>query len=121
MSESALRDDIALLSRSLFERGFSVGSAGNISVAVEDGLLITPTNSCLGFLEPGRISKVDRQGRHISGDPPSKEIFLHRAFYETRPGTGADLSAPRVLRDAPRNGRGRSSSLHLRDRIVLPR
>lgn len=89
MSESALRDDIALLSRSLFERGFSVGSAGNISVAVEDGLLITPTNSCLGFLEPGRISKVDRQGRHISGDPPSKEIFLHRAFYETRPGTGA--------------------------------
>jgi len=89
MTETTLRDDIALLSRSLFERGFSVGSAGNISVAVEDGLLITPTNSSLGFLDPVRISKIDRHGRHLSGDPPSKEIFLHRAFYETRPGTGA--------------------------------
>ncbi|MGW1420055.1 3-oxo-tetronate 4-phosphate decarboxylase [Bradyrhizobium manausense] len=89
MTEAHLRDEIALLSRSLFARGFSVGSAGNISVTVEDGLLITPTNSCLGFLDPGRISKINRQGRHISGDPPSKEIFLHRAFYETRPGTGA--------------------------------
>lgn len=87
--EAKLRDDIARLSRSLFERGFSVGSAGNISAAVEDGLLITPTNSCLGFLDPARISKLDRDGRHVAGDPPSKEIFLHRAFYETRPGTGA--------------------------------
>ena len=89
MTEAELRDEIALLSRSLFERGFSVGSAGNISVAVEDGLLITPTNSCLGFLDPDRISMIDHHGRHISGDPPSKEIFLHRAFYETRPETGA--------------------------------
>ncbi|MDQ0512933.1 3-oxo-tetronate 4-phosphate decarboxylase [Ancylobacter amanitiformis] len=89
MNESRLREDIALLSRSLFERGFSVGSAGNISAAVEDGLLITPTNSCLGFIDPARISKLDRDGRHIAGDPPSKEIFLHRAFYETRPATGA--------------------------------
>ena len=89
MTEAELRDEIALLSRSLFERGFSVGSAGNISVAVEDGLLITPTNSCLGFIDPGRISMIDCHGRHISGDPPSKEIFLHRAFYETRPETGA--------------------------------
>lgn len=89
MNETGLREDMALLSRSLFERGFSVGSAGNISVAIEDGLLITPTNSCLGFLQPDRISKVDRQGRHISGDLPSKEIFLHHAFYETRKGTGA--------------------------------
>jgi len=89
MSEARLRDDIALMSRSLFERGFSVGSAGNISVAVEDGLLITPTNSCLGFLDPSRISKIGHEGEHISGDPPSKEIFLHRAFYETRPATGA--------------------------------
>jgi ribulose-5-phosphate 4-epimerase/fuculose-1-phosphate aldolase len=89
MSEAALREEIALLSRSLFERGFSVGSAGNISTAVDDGLLITPTNSCLGFLDPARISKLDRDGRHIAGDPPSKEIFLHRAFYETRPAAGA--------------------------------
>jgi len=89
VSESQLREEIARLSRSLFERGFSVGSAGNISAAVEDGLLITPTNSCLGFLDPARIAKLDREGRHVSGDPPSKEVFLHRAFYETRPETRA--------------------------------
>jgi ribulose-5-phosphate 4-epimerase/fuculose-1-phosphate aldolase len=56
---------------------------------VEDGLLMTPTNSCLGSLDPARISKLDREGRHVSGDKPSKEVFLHRAFYETCPGTGA--------------------------------
>jgi len=89
VSENQLREEIARLSRSLFERGFSVGSAGNISAAVEDGLLITPTNSCLGFLDPARIAKLDREGRHVSGDPPSKEVFLHRAFYETRPETRA--------------------------------
>lgn len=89
MSESALRELMARLARSLFERGYAVGSAGNISAAVDDGLLITPTNSCLGFLDPARIAKIDRGGRHLSGDPPSKEIFLHQAFYDTRPGTGA--------------------------------
>lgn len=89
MTDTAARDRLVRLSRSLFERGFSVGSAGNISVAVDDGILITPTNSCLGFLEPARISKLDRDFRHVSGDKPSKEVFLHRAFYDTRPGTGA--------------------------------
>lgn len=89
MDEGAARAALVRLSRSLFERGYSVGSAGNISVAVEDGLLITPTNSCLGFLDADRISKLDREGRHVSGDKPSKEVFLHQAFYETRPGTGA--------------------------------
>lgn len=89
MDEAATRDLLVRLSRSLFERGYSVGSAGNISAAVEDGVLITPTNSCLGFLEAGRISKLDRDWNHVSGDKPSKEVFLHRAYYETRPGTGA--------------------------------
>jgi ribulose-5-phosphate 4-epimerase/fuculose-1-phosphate aldolase len=89
VNESDAREAITLLSRSLFERGYSAGSAGNISVAVGDSILITPTNSCLGFLDPARISKIDRQGRHLSGDKPSKELFLHQAFYETRPGTGA--------------------------------
>jgi ribulose-5-phosphate 4-epimerase/fuculose-1-phosphate aldolase len=89
MTENKLRDEMARLSKSLFNRGFSVGSAGNISAAVEDGVLITPTNSCLGFLDPARISKLDRKGNHVSGDKPSKEVFLHRAFYDTRPGTGA--------------------------------
>jgi ribulose-5-phosphate 4-epimerase/fuculose-1-phosphate aldolase len=89
MSETALRETMARLARSLFERGYAVGSAGNISAAVDDGILITPTNSCLGFIDPARIAKIDRSGRHVSGDPPSKEVFLHQAFYETRLGTGA--------------------------------
>lgn len=88
-AESKLREDIVRLSKSLFDRGFSVGSAGNISAAIEDGILMTPTNSCLGFLDPARISKLDRNGNHVSGDKPSKELFLHRAFYETRPQAGA--------------------------------
>jgi ribulose-5-phosphate 4-epimerase/fuculose-1-phosphate aldolase len=88
-SETKLREDIARLSKSLFDRDFSVGSAGNISAAVDDGILMTPTNSCLGFLDPAKISKLDCNGNHISGDKPSKEVFLHRAFYETRPQTGA--------------------------------
>lgn len=87
--ENKVRDEIARLSRSLFERGYSVGTAGNISAAVDDGILMTPTNSSLGFLDPARISKVSRDGNHLSGDKPSKEIFLHNAFYETRPQTGA--------------------------------
>lgn len=89
MSESNTREHIVRLSKSLFDRGFSVGSAGNISAVVEDGILMTPTNSCLGFLDPARISKLDHNGNHLSGDKPSKEIFLHRAFYETRRQTGA--------------------------------
>jgi 3-dehydro-4-phosphotetronate decarboxylase len=87
--ENRVRDEIVRLSRSLFERGYSVGTAGNISAAVDDGILMTPTNSSLGFLDPARISKVSRDGKHLSGDAPSKEIFLHTAFYETRPQTGA--------------------------------
>src|SRR5690606_40280759 len=88
-AENKLREEIARLSKSLFDRGFSVGSAGNVSAAVEDGILTTPTNSCLGFLDPARLAKLDRAGQHVSGDKPSKEVFLHRAFYETRPQTGA--------------------------------
>lgn len=89
MTEQEVRQDIAKFAKSLYARGFSVGSAGNISTAVEDGFLITPTNSCLGFIDPERISKLDTNWRHIGGDAPSKEVFLHRAFYDTRPGTGA--------------------------------
>lgn len=89
MTEAQLRDEIALLCRSLFERGFSVGSAGNVSARLDDGLLVTPTNSCLGALDPARISKIDSQGRLVAGDPPSKELFLHRAFYDSRPTAAA--------------------------------
>ena len=89
MMETQLREEMARLSLSLFQRGYSVGSAGNISARIEDGWLITPTNSCLGTLDPARISKLDANGNHVAGDKPSKEVFLHRAFYDTRPGTGA--------------------------------
>lgn len=89
MSETKIRDDMVRFSKSLFERGFSVGTAGNISVKVTDGFLITPTNSCLGFLDAEQISKVGRDWKPFSGSKPSKELSLHRAFYETRPQAGA--------------------------------
>ncbi|WP_043341609.1 3-oxo-tetronate 4-phosphate decarboxylase [Belnapia moabensis] len=89
MSEDEIREAIAAHGRLLFGRGFSVGSAGNISVRLPDGFLMTPTNSCLGRLDPARISKLDREYRHVSGDKPSKEVFMHRAFLDARPEAGA--------------------------------
>jgi ribulose-5-phosphate 4-epimerase/fuculose-1-phosphate aldolase len=86
MTEAALRDDIALLGRSLFERGYSCGSAGNISVRLDDGgMLMTPTNSCLGRLDPARIARLDADGALVAGDKPSKEVFMHQAMYDSRP------------------------------------
>ena len=89
MTESALREAICQHGRLLFGRGYAVGSAGNISVRLPDGVLITPTNSCLGRLDPARISKLDTAWRHVGGDPPSKEVFMHRAFLTARPEAGA--------------------------------
>jgi len=88
MSESKQRELLAELAASLFQRGFSVGSAGNISAKLDDGYLMTPTNSCLGRLDPARISKLDQDFNHIGGDKPSKEVFMHRAFYRARPEAG---------------------------------
>ena len=87
--ETEVRHQMVRLCKSLFDRGFSVGSAGNVSAKLPDGILMTPTNSTLGSLEADRISKVDASGKHVSGDRPSKEVFLHQAFYETRPQAGA--------------------------------
>ena len=87
--EAQVRADMVRLSASLFQRGYSVGSSGNISAKVDGGILMTPTNSCLGFLDAERIAKIDEAGHHLSGDKPSKEVFLHQAFYETRPEAGA--------------------------------
>ena len=84
MNESALREQIVALGASLYERGYTHGSTGNISVRCEAGYLLTPTNACLGRLDPARISLLDPDGKLISGDPPSKEAFLHRAVYEER-------------------------------------
>jgi ribulose-5-phosphate 4-epimerase/fuculose-1-phosphate aldolase len=89
MTETQTRDLLVQLAASLFARGFSVGSAGNISVRLDDGYLMTPTNSCLGRLDAARISKLDPGFAHIGGDAPSKEVFMHRAFYQARPDAGA--------------------------------
>ena len=89
MSEAEVREAIVRWSRSLFERRFTVGSSGNISVRLDDGYIVTPTNSCLGFLEPEALSRLDRSGAHVAGDAPSKELPLHFAFYETRPSARA--------------------------------
>ena len=87
--EQAARLLLAELGKSLFDRGYSVGSAGNISVRLPDGYLMTPTNSCLGRLDPTRISKLAPDWSHVSGDKPTKEVFLHRAFLTARPEAGA--------------------------------
>lgn len=89
MQEAELRNQMVRLCKSLFDRGFTVGSSGNVSAALPDGYLVTPTNSCMGFLDPERLAKISFDGTLISGDPPSKEVFLHKAYYESRPGTGA--------------------------------
>ena len=89
MNESALREEIVRFGRSLFDRGLTAGSTGNISVRLDDGWLLTPTNACLGNLDPARLAKLDWQGRSISGDTPSKEAFLHRSLYEERQVAGA--------------------------------
>ena len=90
MDEAESRALLVELARSLFQRGFAVGSAGNISLRAPDGgYLITPTNSSLGRLDAARISKLDEHFKHVSGDKPSKEVFMHRAFYLARPDAGA--------------------------------
>ena len=89
VSEPELRDLLVALAASLFARGYSVGSAGNISVRLADGYLMTPTNSCLGRLDAARLSRLDAGFAHVGGDAPSKEVFMHRAFYQARPDAGA--------------------------------
>ena len=89
-NETKLREQITGTALSLFERGLTHGSTGNISAKLEDGgWLMTPTGSSLGNLDPARISKLDAQGAHIDGDKPTKEAFLHTTMYAQRPGSGA--------------------------------
>ena len=84
MNENQLREQMAELGKSLYDRGLAHGSAGNISVKLLDGYLLTPTNSCLGRLDPARISRLDGNGKLVSGDAPSKEAFLHLGMYQER-------------------------------------
>jgi ribulose-5-phosphate 4-epimerase/fuculose-1-phosphate aldolase len=89
MNEQKLREALVERGRSLFDRGYAHGSSGNLSVRVDDGILVTPTGSSLGRLDPARIAKVDANGVHVTGDPPSKEAFLHLAMYAERPRANA--------------------------------
>src|SRR5436305_5265064 len=89
MNEKTAREAICEIAASIFDRGLTAGSSGNISMRVDDGWLMTPTNASLGRLDPAQLSKLDDAGRLIGGDPPTKESFLHRVMYEERGDTGA--------------------------------
>jgi ribulose-5-phosphate 4-epimerase/fuculose-1-phosphate aldolase len=90
MSDAKLRETICRFARSLFERGLTPGSSGNISARLDDGgWIVTPTNASMGFLDPARLSRLDADGRLLDGDKPTKEIPLHASLYETRAGARA--------------------------------
>ncbi|WP_225782724.1 aldolase [Xenophilus sp. Marseille-Q4582] len=88
MTETQARDEICRVGRSLFERGYVHATAGNISVRMADGFLITPTDACLGTLDPARLARLDAQGRQLSGDKGSKTLALHRRIYEATAAAG---------------------------------
>lgn len=89
-TEAFLREQICLLAKSMFDRGLTGGSTGNISARTEDGgLLVSPTGTSFGRLDPSRLSRFDAAGVLIEGDPPTKEMPLHTAFYDTRSTAGA--------------------------------
>jgi ribulose-5-phosphate 4-epimerase/fuculose-1-phosphate aldolase len=89
-ADARLREQMCLLAKSLFERGLTHGSTGNISARTEDGgLLVSPTGTSFGRLDPARLSHFDPKGVLVSGDAPTKEMPLHTAFYDTRSTAGA--------------------------------
>ena len=81
MTETQARDEICRIGHSLFERGYGHATAGNISVRLDDGFLITPTDACLGFLDPAQLARLDASGRQTSGDRASKTLALHTRIY----------------------------------------
>ena len=88
--EAKLREQICLLATSIFDRGLTGGSTGNISARTDDGgLLVSPTGTSFGRLDPARLSRFDAGGKLVDGDAPTKEMPLHTAFYETRSKAGA--------------------------------
>ena len=90
MSETQMREKICLLAKSIFDRGLTHGTSGNISVRCNDGgLLVTPRGSCFGRLDPALLSRLDSKGAMVSGDAPTKEMPLHAAFYDSRSQAGA--------------------------------
>jgi len=111
MDERKARELLVERGKSLYDRRYAHGSSGNLSVRLEDGILITPTGSCLGRLAPERIAKVAADGKHIAGDAPSKESFLHLAMYSQRPDAKAivhlhctcAVAVSCLVHDDPRN------------------
>jgi len=88
--ETRLRELICVLAKSMFDRGLTGGATGNISARTSDGgLLVSPTGTSFGRLDPGRLSRFDARGQHVGGDAPTKEMPLHSAFYDTRSTAGA--------------------------------
>lgn len=85
--EARAREEICTIGASLYQRGYTVGTAGNISARLDDGWLITPTDACLGRLDPASIAKVDAAGQTVSGGQPSKTLALHRGIYARNPQT----------------------------------
>ena len=103
MQEHQLREQLCELGKSIFDRGLTHGSTGNISVRCADGWLLTPTGSNLGQLDPARLSKLDWNGKLISGNPPSKEAFLHLAMYQERASeSGPSCTCMRRIRSRSR-------------------
>ena len=94
MTEDELRESIVEHGRSLQLRGLSPGSSGNLSARVDGGFLLTPTGASLGALDPARLSLLDGDGRHIGGDPPTKELWLHLAMYAERARRAGDRAPP---------------------------
>lgn len=88
LDEATARDEICRVGRSLFGRGYVHATAGNLSVRLADGFLITPTDACLGFLEPQRLAKLDAEGRQLGGDRASKTLVLHRRIYDATAAAG---------------------------------
>jgi len=89
MNEATLRERICATAKSLYDRGYTHGSTGNVSVRCGDGWLMTPTGSSLGALDPARLSRLDAAGKHVDGDAPTKEVFLHLEMYRERRTSGA--------------------------------
>lgn len=93
MNETQAREEICRVGKSLFKRGYVHATAGNVSVRLDDGFLITPTDACLGFLDPAALAKVGADGRQLAGAPASKTLALHRRIY----GAHAGQAAPRCV------------------------
>jgi 3-dehydro-4-phosphotetronate decarboxylase len=106
MNENEIREKMVVHGKSLFDRRYTCGGSGNMSARIADGVLVTPTNSCLGRLEAGRISKLDWDGKLLGGDPPSKEWILHLTVYRARPDAGAvvHLHSPHAVAVSCLNG-----------------